>query len=151
MSQGLQNLIQTSLCVVFTLLWQTCHACGTSAQIPFLPSASKSLSEILNCKPKLHVFTGHGHSSPWDWRKGEERGRWSGQLQLGLMVLFVKRRALTAVPICCASLSPNHCEDMYFWTIIRSKILKLWCQRWWGYEQCLRLLQTLNGLLLALS
>lgn len=51
MSQDPQNLTETSLCVMFTLLWQLRHTCRTFAHIPLLPSALENSK--LNSKLKL--------------------------------------------------------------------------------------------------
>lgn len=51
------------------LLWQS--RLEQKSCIPLVPSASESLSEILNCKPKQPVFPGRGHSNPRDPHKGE--------------------------------------------------------------------------------
>lgn len=109
--------------------------CRTFAYIYLFPSVLESLSETLNSKPKLSVSPGHGHKCPWDPLKGKWSWRWNGQL----ILLFIKRRALTAVPIGCASLPSSHHEDLYFQIITRPETVKLRSQ---GSEQYTRLLQT---------
>lgn len=126
MSQVLQGLTEISLHVMFSFdnLQNFCSHLFTSLGVKrvFL----KLLIPSQNCLFPLDMDT----SDPWDPLKGKWSWRWNGQLQLRLILLFIKRWALTAVPIGCASLPSSHHEDLYFQIITRPETVKVW----WSWD-----------------